>query len=173
MTDLFKKAALFNAELISIGAEKIKEVADDFVRKGILDDQEARRFVTDVREKLTTKEQELGAKLHQVQQQVTQQVTKLGGGLMTGNNPLAALGNLGNLTAGNPLAALSNLPGGNLLGDLFKPLTPAKKAVEPVDVRIDELESQLDELRLRKDTLKARANGSLKKENGSSPEVTA
>jgi polyhydroxyalkanoate synthesis regulator phasin len=158
MTDLFKKAALFNAELISIGAEKIKEVADDFVRKGILDDQEARRFVTDVREKLTSKEHEFEAKMQQVTQQVTDQVTKIGGSLFTAGNPLAALGSLG-------------LPS-SMISDLLKPLHPAKKAPEPTaDARIDELEQQLDDLRLRKETLKARTNGSqLKKENGTSAE---
>jgi polyhydroxyalkanoate synthesis regulator phasin len=161
MTDLFKKAALFNAELISIGAEKIKEVADDFVRKGILDDQEARRFVTDVREKLTTKEQELESRLQQVTQQVTEQVTKLGGGLFAGGNPLAALGGLG------------NLPGANVLGDLLKPFAAAKTTGRPVDSRTGELEQQLDDLRLRKETIKARANGSVKKENGSSPDINA
>lgn len=154
MTDLFKKAALFNAELISISAEKIKEVADDFVRKGILDDQEARRFVTDVREKLTSKEHEIEAKLQQVQQQVTEQVFKLGGNLFNG---------------GNPLAALNALPMPAGLGDLFKTLapTPAKKGAEPGEARIVELEHELDDLRLRKEAQKARTNGShLKKDSG-------
>jgi polyhydroxyalkanoate synthesis regulator phasin len=158
MTDLFKKAALFNAELISIGAEKIKEVADDFVRKGILDDQEARRFVTDVREKLTTKEQEFESRLQQVQQQVTEQVFKLGGNLFSGGNPLSALSNLGT-------------PGG--LGDLLKTFSPAaKKTAEPIDSRINELEQQLDDLRVRKEAQKARTNGSqLKRENGAGPDA--
>lgn len=62
VNDLFKKAALFNAELISFGAEKVKEVADDFVRKGILNDQEAKRFVSDVKEKFSVKERELEEK---------------------------------------------------------------------------------------------------------------
>lgn len=155
MTDLFKKAALFNAELISIGAEKIKEVADDFVRKGILDDQEARRFVTDVREKLTSKEQEIEAKFQAVQQQVTEQVFKLGGNLFSGGNPLAAL----NLNA---------IPMPTGLGDLLKTFSPAsaKPSAEPVDSRIVELEQQLDDLRTRKEAQKARTNGSQLKKDG-------
>lgn len=66
MTDLFKKAALFHAELVSMAAEKVKEVADDFVRRGILDDSEARRFVVDVREKLTNAERELESKWQRI-----------------------------------------------------------------------------------------------------------
>lgn len=66
MNTLLKKAALFNAELISFGAEKVKEVADDFVRKGILNDQEAKRFVSDVKEKFSVKERELEEKWEKI-----------------------------------------------------------------------------------------------------------
>lgn len=66
MNTLFKKAALFNAELISFGAEKVKDVADDFVRKGILNDQDAKRFVADVKEKFSVKERELEGKWEKI-----------------------------------------------------------------------------------------------------------
>lgn len=148
MKELFKKAALFNAELISIGAEKIKEVADDFVRNGILDDQEARRFVLDVREKLSAKEQELGSKLQQVTDQVAQQVGKLGQGVF-GQNALAGMG---------------------FLGDALRPKRSAGSKADPTDGRIDELEQQLDDLRTRKDNLKSRTNGA-KKETATKDEV--
>ncbi len=147
MKELFKKAALFNAELISLGAEKIKEVADDFVRNGILDDQEARRFVLDVREKLTSKEHEFEAKVQQVTQQVTQQVGKIG------QNVFGALGQ-------NPFGGLG------FFGEGLRPARSTAAKGEQVDGRIDELERQLDDLRQRKDALKNKTNGShLKKES--------
>ena len=147
MTDIFKKAALFNAELISIGAEKLKEVADDFVRNGILDDQEARRFVLDVREKLTAKEQELEERLHQVAMQVlnlpvTQQVAKLGQTVLNDG----------------------------FFAALLQPLNGRSKTNDGGDNRVDELERQLDDLRARKETLKAR-NGA--KKDGTKDEIPA
>jgi polyhydroxyalkanoate synthesis regulator phasin len=135
--ELFKKAALFNAELISMSAEKIKEVADDFVRTGILDDQEARRFVLDVREKLSAKEAEFGSKFQDITQQVTQQVGKFSHGVF-GQNVLGSL---------------------NFLGDALRPARSNGSSSEPIDGRIDELERQLDDLRSRKDHLKNRTNG--------------
>lgn len=77
VNDLIKKAALFHAELVSIAAEKLKGTADDFVRRGIVDDQNARRFVLDVREKLHKVEQDLESRIQRIGQAGQELLTEL------------------------------------------------------------------------------------------------
>ncbi len=60
---LFKKALLFQAEIVSLASEKVQEVANQYVEKGTLHDADAKKFVSEVREKLTSTEKELEEKL--------------------------------------------------------------------------------------------------------------
>lgn len=60
MIDTFlKKALLLHAEIASMAAEKVQEVAEKFVEKGTMHDADAKKFVEEVKEKLTSKEKEL------------------------------------------------------------------------------------------------------------------
>jgi len=60
MIDSFlKKALLFHAEIASMAAEKVQEVAVKYVEKGTMHDADAKRFVEEVKEKLLSKEKEL------------------------------------------------------------------------------------------------------------------
>jgi polyhydroxyalkanoate synthesis regulator phasin len=61
--NLLKKALLFNAEVLAIASEKVQEVASSYVEKGTLHDAEAKRFVSEVREKLEATEKEWEEKL--------------------------------------------------------------------------------------------------------------
>ena len=64
--NVLKKMALFHAEMVSFGADKVKEVADDFVKKGMLHDEDAKKFVAEVREKLQSKRNEWEGKAEKV-----------------------------------------------------------------------------------------------------------
>lgn len=66
MVDVLKKAGLLTAELVSLTADKVQEVADDFVKKGTLHDSEAKKFVSEVRGKLESREKEILDKWDQV-----------------------------------------------------------------------------------------------------------
>ena len=72
MVDLLKKAGLFTAEVVSITADKVQEVADDFVRKGTLHDSAAKKFVSEVRGLLESREKEFLDKLEQINKGVSQ-----------------------------------------------------------------------------------------------------
>lgn len=60
---LLKKALLFQAEIVSLASEKVQEVANGYVEKGTLHDADAKKFVSEVREKLTATEKDLEEKL--------------------------------------------------------------------------------------------------------------
>lgn len=66
MEKLFKKFMLLNAELLSIGAEKIKSLADDFIRAEIQTNSEAKKFVNKVEDRLATGEKELEERLKRI-----------------------------------------------------------------------------------------------------------
>lgn len=76
--NFFKKFALFNAELISLGADKVKEVADEFVKKGIFNDNDAKKFVSEVREKLTAKQKEFEEKIEKVGKAASEILSEFG-----------------------------------------------------------------------------------------------
>lgn len=59
---LLKKALLFQAEIVSLASEKVQEVANTYVEKGTLHDADAKKFVTEVREKLEATEKDLEEK---------------------------------------------------------------------------------------------------------------
>ena len=44
--DILKRASLLTAEFVSLSADKVQEVADEFVKKGTLHDSEAKKFVS-------------------------------------------------------------------------------------------------------------------------------
>lgn len=56
--DILKRASLLTAEFISLSADKVQEVADEFVKKGTLHDSEAKKFVSEVRDNLESREKE-------------------------------------------------------------------------------------------------------------------
>jgi len=60
---LLKKALLFQAEIVSLASEKVQEVANGYVEKGTLHDADAKKFVSEVREKLSATEKDLEEKL--------------------------------------------------------------------------------------------------------------
>lgn len=60
---LLKKALLFQAEIVSLASEKVQEVASTYVEKGTLHDADAKKFVSEVREKLSATEKDLEDKL--------------------------------------------------------------------------------------------------------------
>ena len=60
---LLKKALLFQAEIVSLASEKVQEVASTYVEKGTLHDADAKKFVSEVREKLSSTEKDLEDKL--------------------------------------------------------------------------------------------------------------
>jgi polyhydroxyalkanoate synthesis regulator phasin len=55
---LLKKALLFQAEVVAMASEKVQEVAASYVEKGTLHDADAKKFVSEVREKLLTAEKD-------------------------------------------------------------------------------------------------------------------
>ncbi len=59
---LLKKAFLFQAEIVALASEKVQEVASTYVEKGTLHDADAKKFVSEVREKLSTTEKDLEEK---------------------------------------------------------------------------------------------------------------
>lgn len=68
--NLLKKALLFNAEVLSIASEKVQEVASSYVEKGTLHDAEAKKFVSEVREKLEATEKDWEDKLSKLTKMV-------------------------------------------------------------------------------------------------------
>ena len=76
--DIIKKASLVTAELISLSADKVQEVADDFVKKGTLHDTEAKKFVSEVRHSLESREKEFNDKMQQIVDSFQQLGTSLG-----------------------------------------------------------------------------------------------
>lgn len=68
--NLLKKALLFNAEVLAIAAEKVQEVASSYVEKGTLHDAEAKKFVSEVREKLEATEKDWEEKLSKLTKMV-------------------------------------------------------------------------------------------------------
>ena len=63
---LLKKAMLFQAEVASILSERVQEVATSYVEKGTLHDADAKKFVSEVREKLNSTEKEIEEKFGKV-----------------------------------------------------------------------------------------------------------
>ena len=59
---LLKKVFLFQAEIVALASEKVQEVASTYVEKGTLHDADAKKFVSEVREKLSTTEKDLEEK---------------------------------------------------------------------------------------------------------------
>jgi polyhydroxyalkanoate synthesis regulator phasin len=78
MVDILKKASLVTAELISLTADKVQEVADDFVKKGTLHDNEAKKFVSEVRSTLESREKEFTDRLEQITGSLQQLGSSLG-----------------------------------------------------------------------------------------------
>ncbi|HEY9842224.1 MAG: phasin family protein [Candidatus Sericytochromatia bacterium] len=76
--DILKKASLLTAEFISMSADKVQEVADEFVKKGTLHDSEAKKFVSEVRTNLESREKEFTERWEQVVASVQQLGTTLG-----------------------------------------------------------------------------------------------
>ena len=76
--DILKKASLLTAEFISLSSEKVQEVADEFVKKGTLHDNEAKKFVSEVRTNLESREKEFTERWEQVVNSVQQIGTTLG-----------------------------------------------------------------------------------------------
>ncbi|PIQ29196.1 hypothetical protein COW36_17585 [bacterium (Candidatus Blackallbacteria) CG17_big_fil_post_rev_8_21_14_2_50_48_46] len=76
--DILKKASLLTAEFISLSADKVQEVADEFVKKGTLHDNEAKKFVSEVRSNLEGREKEFTERWEQVVNSVQQIGTTLG-----------------------------------------------------------------------------------------------
>ena len=66
MEKMFKKFMLLHAELLSIGAEKIKYLADDFIRAEIQTDSESKKFVNKVEDRLATGEKELEDRIKRI-----------------------------------------------------------------------------------------------------------
>jgi polyhydroxyalkanoate synthesis regulator phasin len=76
--DILKKASLLTAEFVSLSADKVQEVADEFVKKGTLHDAEAKKFVSEVRSTLEGREKEFTERWEQVVNSVQQIGTTLG-----------------------------------------------------------------------------------------------
>lgn len=76
--DILKKASLLTAEFISLSADKVQEVADEFVKKGTLHDNEAKKFVSEVRSTLEGREKEFTERWEQVVNSVHQIGSTLG-----------------------------------------------------------------------------------------------
>ncbi len=70
--DILKKASLLTAEFISLSADKVQEVADEFVKKGTIHDAEAKKFVSEVRTNLESREKEFTDRWEQVVSSVEQ-----------------------------------------------------------------------------------------------------
>jgi len=66
MEKLLKKFLLLNAELLSVGAEKVKSLADDFIKSEIQTDSEAKKFVNKVEDRLATSEKELEERVKRI-----------------------------------------------------------------------------------------------------------
>jgi len=78
MMDILKKASLLTAEFISLSADKVQEVADEFVKKGTIHDSEAKKFVSEVRSNLESREKEFTDRWEQVVNSVQSLGTTLG-----------------------------------------------------------------------------------------------
>ena len=78
MVDFLKKASLLTAEVLSLAADKVQEVADDFVKKGTIHDTEAKKFVSEVRTTLESREKEIVEKWEQIVQGMQQISNTLG-----------------------------------------------------------------------------------------------
>jgi len=76
--DILKKASLLTAEFISMSADKVQEVTDEFVKKGTIHDSEAKKFVAEVRSNLESREKEFTERWEQVVNSVQQIGTTLG-----------------------------------------------------------------------------------------------
>lgn len=76
--DILKKASLLTAEFISMSADKVQEVADEFVKKGTIHDTEAKKFVSEVRTNLESREKEFTERWEQVVSSVQQLGNTLG-----------------------------------------------------------------------------------------------
>lgn len=76
--DILKKASLLTAEFISMSADKVQEVADEFVKQGTIHDSEAKKFVSEVRTNLESREKEFTERWEQVVSSVQQLGTTLG-----------------------------------------------------------------------------------------------
>ena len=76
--DILKKASLLTAEFISMSADKVQEVTDEFVKKGTIHDSEAKKFVAEVRSNLESREKEFTERWEQVVNSVQQLGTTLG-----------------------------------------------------------------------------------------------
>jgi len=76
--DLLKRASLLTAEFISLSADKVQEVADEFVKKGTIHDNEAKKFVAEVRTNIESREKEFTERWEQVINGVQQLGTTFG-----------------------------------------------------------------------------------------------
>ena len=76
--DILKRASLLTAEFVSLSADKVQEVADEFVKKGTLHDSEAKKFVSEVRDNLESREKEFTQRWEQMISGVQQLGTTLG-----------------------------------------------------------------------------------------------
>ena len=76
--DILKKASLLTAEFISMSADKVQEVVDEFVKKGTIHDSEAKKFVAEVRTNLESREKEFTERWEQVVSSVQQIGSTLG-----------------------------------------------------------------------------------------------
>ncbi len=76
--DILKKASLLTAEFISMSADKVQEVADEFVKKGTIHDSEAKKFVSEVRTNLESREKEFTERWEQVVSSMQQLGSTLG-----------------------------------------------------------------------------------------------
>ncbi|MBC7474736.1 MAG: hypothetical protein H7263_10630 [Candidatus Sericytochromatia bacterium] len=70
MESLLKKALLFQAEIASMASEKVQEVASTYVEKGTLHDADAKKFVSEVREKLLATSKDVEDKISKLTKMV-------------------------------------------------------------------------------------------------------
>ena len=78
MEKLVKKFLLLNAELLSIGAEKVKYLADDFIRSEIQTNSESKKFVNKVEDKLAMGEKELEERVKRIARATKDLLSELG-----------------------------------------------------------------------------------------------
>ena len=78
MDKMVKKFLLLNAELLSIGAEKVKYLADDFIRSEIQTNSDSKKFVNKVEDRLAMGEKELEDRIKRIGKAVRDLLGELG-----------------------------------------------------------------------------------------------
>lgn len=78
MDKMVKKFLLLNAELLSIGAEKVKYLADDFIRSEIQTNSDSKKFVNKVEDRLALGEKELEDRIKRIGKAVRDLLGELG-----------------------------------------------------------------------------------------------